>query len=441
MIIRSRRVVTPRGVSDCAVHVEGGKILAIIPSTQPRNADVIDVGDLVLSPGIVDPHVHGNEPGRTEWEGFETLTRAAAAGGITTIVDMPLNSSPVTTTPHALHLKLAAASGKLHVDCAFHAGIIPENAWSLLPLLSSGVVGVKAFLMHSGIDEFPNVDESDLRVAMPVIASSGLPLLVHAELQTPVAQNISGSARDYRTYLASRPRQWENEAIALMIQLCREFRCRVHIVHMSSSEALPMLRAAKAEGLPMTAETCPHYLFFAAEEIPDGATAFKCAPPIRERENNELLWSALREGVLDCIASDHSPCPPEMKHVASGDFLGAWGGIASLQWSLSIAWTYARDHGGTLEDLARWMSHNTAALIGLEKQKGTIAAGCDADFVVWDPEVPFTVERSQILHRHKLTPYEGRTLYGKVHATYLRGEKVFDDGTLTQPIGQVLLRT
>jgi allantoinase len=441
MFIRSRRVVTPEGVRDCVVHVEGGKILALLPPAEAPETRVEDLGTLVLMPGIVDPHVHINEPGRTEWEGFETATRAAAAGGVTTLVDMPLNCSPVTTSVDALQRKLAAAAGKLHVDCGFHGGLVPDNACTLSSLLASGVLGVKAFLVHSGIDEFPCVHEQDLRSAMPAIASSKLPLLVHAELALQLKPSSASDPRSYRAYLATRPRRWENDAVELMIRLCREFGCSVHIVHVSSSDVIPMLRAAKEEGLPMTAETCPHYLFFTSEDIPDGATEFKCAPPIRERENNELLWEALREGVLDCVASDHSPCPPALKLLQEGDFLKAWGGIASLQFSLSIVWTAARERGFDVPDVVRWMSAHTARLVGLEGRKGAIAVGRDADLVAWNPDDAFIVEASHSEHRHKVTPYNGRTLFGKVYATFLRGEKVYDAGTFSPPSGQILLRS
>ncbi len=440
MFIRSRRVVTPEGVRDCVVHVEGGKIVAVLSPADAPTGQVDDVGDLVLAPGIVDPHVHINEPGRTEWEGFESATRAAAAGGVTTLVDMPLNSSPVTTSVHALQQKLAAAAGKLHVDCGFHAGLVPEHALTLAALLSAGVLGVKAFLIGSGIEEFPPVAEHDLRSALPAIASRGLPLLVHAELCSAAAPPRTESPRGYAAYLAARPRSWENNAVELMVRVCREYKCRVHIVHVSSSDMLPMLRAAKEDGVPITAETCPHYLFFSAEEIPDGATHFKCAPPIRERANNELLWDALKQGVLDCIVSDHSPCPPALKLLQEGDFVRAWGGISSLQLSLAAVWTEARKRNFGIEDLARWMSSNTAKLVGLENRKGAIAVGRDADFVLWNPNASFVVQDAMLQHRHKLTPYAGRTLFGKVHATFLRGEKVYDDGRFFPPVGQVLLR-
>lgn len=438
MFIRSRNVVVGNRLEDIVIHVEGETIVRLLPPTAPAVKEILDFGSLVVAPGLVDPHVHINEPGRTAWEGFATATKAAAAGGVTTLVDMPLNSSPVTTTVEAFRKKLDAASGKLRVDVGFHAGLVPGNADSLPSLLASGVLGVKAFLIHSGIDEFPNVTEQELRQAMPAIAEHRLPLLVHAELQHANLKPRPSNPSSYQQYLSSRPRAWENDAIALMIRLCEEFHCRVHIVHVSSSEAVPVLRAAKASGVPISAETCPHYLFLSSEEIPDGATQFKCAPPIRERENNEKLWQALAEGVIDFIASDHSPCPPELK--GSGDFMKAWGGISSLQFGLPLVWTAARGKGFQPAEVSAWMSSNPAKLVGLEKRKGKIAAGFDADFVVWNPDEAFVVEPSSIYHRHTLTPYLGRTLFGKVHATYVRGKKVFDRGDFSQPSGNVLLR-
>lgn len=440
-ILRSRRIVTPDGLRDAAVVINDGRISDVInPDAIPSGADIEDVGELVVAPGLVDPHVHINEPGRTEWEGFATATQSAAAGGITAVVDMPLNNSPVTTTVEAFEKKLAAAKGKLHVDCGFHAGLVPDNASLMEPLFRSGVLGVKAFLIDSGIDEFPPTSEENLRTAMSAIAEAGLPLLVHAELQTLPFQAVPQYARSYAAYLNSRPRQWENNAIAMLIRLSEEFGCRVHIVHLSSSEAVSMLRKAKLRGVKITAETCPHYLFFSAEEIPEGATQFKCAPPIRERENNEKLWEALRDGIIDFIASDHSPCPPEMKLMETGDFMNAWGGIASLQFSMSIMWTEMRRRGFSISDISRLMSARPAALVGLERRKGKIAPTYDADLVVWNPEESFTVEPSLIHHRHKMTPYEGRILYGKVKATYVRGIRVFDDGKFSTAAGRILTR-
>ena len=441
--IRSRRVVTSAGLRDSAVVVRNGKIADVCPPEQiPLRIPVKDFGNLVVMPGLVDTHVHINEPGRTDWEGFETATKAAAAGGITTLVDMPLNSSPVTTTLDAFHKKLVSTRGKLWVDCGFYAGLIPGNNKDLRLLIDAGVLGFKAFLIDSGIDEFPNVTEKDLRAGMPTIAASGLPLLVHCELHTtsniPTLQQ--SKLKDYPSFLSSRPPQWEHDAIDLMISLCKEFRCRTHIVHLSSANGAEILSKARAEGLPLTVETCPHYLFFSSEDIPDRDTRFKCTPPIRERENRERLWKALEEGTIDFIVSDHSPATPEMKLLGEGDFHRSWGGIASLQFGLSIVWTEAKSRGFTFENLTQWMSSRPASLVGLTS-KGSIEVGFDADFVVWDPESSFKVKPSIIQHRHKITPYEGKTLFGVVKKTFVRGTEVFDSGTLTKdPAGVVILR-
>ncbi|MFN0159142.1 MAG: allantoinase AllB [Bacteroidota bacterium] len=432
------RIVTPEGIKSGAVLVSGETIVAVVSAGEiPDGCDREDFSGKVILPGLVDSHVHINEPGRTEWEGFETATRAAAAGGITTLVDMPLNSSPVTTTVDAFKQKLDAAAGKLYVDCGFHAGLVPGNAHDFGELLNSGVLGVKAFLVHSGIDEFPNATEADLVAAMPMIAATRLPLLVHAELDTGV---MLGSTRVYAEYLASRPREMEQKAIEMMIKLCREFDCHTHIVHLASADAVPALRKARREGLPLTVETCPHYLFFNAEGIAEGDTRFKCAPPIRDNENRQQLWAALQEGVIDLVASDHSPCPPSMKQLETGDFQSAWGGISSLQFGLSIMWTEAKRRGHSLSHIAEWMCRRPAGLVGLDGKKGAIAAGHDADLVVFDPDASFTVTQDMIHHRHKVTPYEGKTLQGKVHATFLRGMKIYDEGTFAPPHGATLLR-
>ncbi len=417
----SRRVVTPAGLHAAAVVVSGETIVDVVaPEEIPGSCRVEDVGDRVVLPGLVDTHVHINEPGRTEWEGFATATRAAAAGGITTLVDMPLNSSPVTTTAEALALKVAAAEGQLRVDCGFYGGVVPGVRGELGPLIAAGVLGFKAFLCHSGIDEFPNATEADLRAVMPELARAGLPLLVHAELigdDVPPAPATASECRSYARYLASRPTAWEHDAIRLMIALCRETGCRVHVVHLASADALPMIAEARAAGLPLTVETGPHYLTFAAEEIPDGDTRFKCAPPIRERTHRERLWQGLRDGLIDTIGTDHSPAPPELKLLDTGDLSRAWGGIASLQLALPAVWTEASRRGFTLVDLSRWMSHHPAELVGLSGRKGEIAPGRDADLVVFDPEASDAVDPATLHHRHRATPYAGRVLTGRVEAT------------------------
>jgi allantoinase len=426
LTIRSRRVGTPEGLRAAAVVVEKGRIAAVVdPASALAIGTVVDVGDLVVLPGLVDAHVHINEPGRTEWEGFASATRAAAAGGVTTLVDMPLNSIPATTSLAAFEVKRAAAQDQLEVDCGFWGGVVPGNTPELEALVDAGIAGFKAFLVPSGVDEFPQVGEPDLREAMPVLARRGVPLLAHAELESPVGAS-AGDPRRYATYLASRPPSWENDAIRLLVRLCRETGCAVHIVHLSSAEALAILADGRADGLPITVETCPHYLFFAAEDVPTGRTDFKCSPPIRERANRERLWEGLRSGTIDMVVSDHSPCTPERKGLESGDFMAAWGGIASLQFRLPVVWTEARLRGFGLQDLARWLCQRPAKLAGLQGRKGTIAPGQDADLVIFDPDAEFDVSPDNVRHRHTLTPYQGQRLRGVVEATILRGAVVYE---------------
>jgi allantoinase len=444
--IRSSRVITPEGERAATVVVRGETIAALVAAGElPADCPLLDVGDLVVMPGLVDTHVHINEPGRTEWEGFETATQSAAAGGVTTLVDMPLNSSPVTIRASHLRRKLAAAERKLWVDCGFYGGIVPGNTGDILSLSAAGVLGFKAFLCHSGIDEFPAATAADLQLALPLLASAGLPLLAHAELVAALPPEIEARLTalpgSYAAYLASRPRAWEQAAIRLLIDLCREYRGRVHIVHLATADALPMIAAARREGLPLTVETCPHYLTFAAEEIPDGQTQYKCAPPLRERENRERLWQGLRDRLIDTIGTDHSPAPPDLKCLDTGNLQRAWGGIASLQLGLAAIWTAAQRRGFLLAEVADWMSRRPAELIGLEHRKGVLAARHDADLVVFDPKASWVVTADQLHHRHKVTPYEGRTLLGRVQATFLRGRRVYaDDGFADAPTGRALLR-
>ena len=425
LALRSTAVVTPGGQRPALLLLRAGRIADVLPHGAAVAGPVLDVGDAAILPGVIDPHVHLNEPGRTAWEGFDTGTRAALAGGVTTLVDMPLNSAPVTTSVASLRLKQAATQGQLHTNVGFWGGIVPGNAAEVEPLLAAGVLGFKAFLTHSGIDDFPNATEADLRRAMPLLARHHRPLLVHCELSEPNDDWLRGNTRSYANYLASRPRRWEDEAISLMIRLCAEYHCPVHIVHLSSASALPAIAAAKAQGLPQTVETGQHYLFFNAEDIADGQTQFKCAPPIREQANNEQLWQALQSGLLDFVATDHSPAPPDLKHLASGDFARAWGGIASLQLALPVLWTAARQRGATLPDLARWLSTHPARLIGQAHRKGQITPGYDADLLVLAADQPFTVTEHLLHHRHKVSPYLGQTLAGVVTHTFLAGEEVF----------------
>ena len=443
-IIRSRRVVTPLVIGPASLHISDGRIAAVREwEDVPAGVPLTDAGGSVVMPGNVDAHVHVNEPGRTEWEGYETATRAAAAGGVTTIVDMPLNSIPPTTTLAGFEEKLTAAAGKCTVDVAFWGGVVPGNTGELAPLIERRVRGFKCFLIHSGVDEFPHVVENDLRIAMPELAGLNSVLLVHAEVPGPIdaaATSLKGlDPRSYDTFLRSRPRESENEAIRLMIRLCRETGCRVHIVHHSSSDALPMLSEARAEGLPLTVETCPHYLTFAAEEIADGATHFKCCPPVRERENREKLWEAIVDGTIDMVVSDHSPCTPALKLQERGDFMEAWGGIAALQFGLPVMWTNLKGRGFGLSDLTRLMSDQPAKLAGLDHRKGKLAAGYDADIVIWNPEAEFEITTDIIQHRHKLTPYSGMRLFGKIEATIVGGNKVFENGEFNeQKFGKLL---
>lgn len=419
-----------------SIYVQHGAVAAIKPFDEvPAGVPIVDAGDMVVMPGIVDTHVHINEPGRADWEGFSTATRAAAAGGVTTLIDMPLNSIPATTSAEGLRAKLAATAGKLNVDAGFWGGVVPGNTAELRPLWEAGVFGFKCFLVPSGVDEFPHVTERDLRLAMPVLAELGAPLLVHAELPGPIenaAPGVKAATTRYATWLASRPAEAETEAIALVLQLAREFHVHVHIVHLSAAAAVPLLADARAQGTKFSVETCPHYLTFAAEEIDDAATEFKCAPPIRETENREKLWAALGDGAIDFIATDHSPCPPEMKGGETGDFLKAWGGIASLQLELPAVWTLAQRRGYTLPRVVEWLCGRPARLAGLARQKGAIAVGCDADFVAWNPEGKIRVQPSELYQRHKLTPYAGMELRGVVEVTFLRGRKIFERPVTTK---------
>ncbi len=427
--------MTPEGERPGAVVVAGGRIAAVVPpGDAPAAATVVDVGDAALLPGVVDTHVHVNEPGRTEWEGFATATRAAAAGGVTTIVDMPLNSVPPTTTVAGLEAKARAAAGHALVDYGFWGGVVPENLADLQPLTMAGVLGFKCFLLPSGVDEFRHVGEPELVPAMRRLVELDQVLLAHAELPGPIAQAAARGAdpRRYATWLEARPRAAELEAIDLLLLLSLETKCRVHIVHLSCAAALDRIERARQAGARVTAETCPHYLTFAAEDIPDGATAFKCAPPLRERDNRERLWNGLRQGGIDLVASDHSPAPPALKHLDTGNFLAAWGGIASLEISLAATWTGARSHGRGLSAIARWMCREPARLAGLDR-KGRIAPGCDADFVVFEPDATWTVEAARLHQRHPVTPYAGLALRGKVRRTFVRGVCVYEDGRFPGP--------
>lgn len=439
--IESARVLTAEGLRPAAVLVAGERILDVVPPGEvPSGCPRRDFGARVVMPGLVDSHVHINEPGRTEWEGFTSATRAAAAGGVTTLVDMPLNSIPATTTRAALDTKRAAAEGRLFVDCGFWGGVVPGNAGELRGMIEDGACGFKAFLVPSGVDEFAHVGEADLRLALPVLAEHGVPLLAHAELQLD-GRVPSGDPRAYATYLSTRPPAWENAAIRLLIGLGHETGAQVHIVHLSSAEALADIERARDAGLRLTTETCPHYLTLTAEAVPEGRTDFKCSPPIRDAVNRERLWAALGQGVIDMVVSDHSPCVPERKGLATGDFLAAWGGIASLELRLPVVWTGAHKRGCGPEALAPWLCARPAELAGLADRKGKLAKGYDADLVVWDPEATFEVRPEELHHRHPLTPYAGLRLRGVVEATFLRGRAVWEKGAFAPvPYGSPLKR-
>ncbi|TCC23329.1 allantoinase AllB [Kribbella sindirgiensis] len=438
LVIRARRVVRAGGEQPAAVGVRDGRIVAISPydaefdaATELRLGD-----DEVLLPGLVDSHVHVNDPGRTDWEGFTSATKAAAAGGVTTIVDMPLNSIPPTCDVPALTLKRKTAETQSYVDVGFWGGAIPGNVPDLRPLHDAGVFGYKCFLLHSGVDEFPPLDADQLAAAMRELSTFDGLLIVHAEDAHRIDEATEPNGASYEAFLNSRPRAAENEAVAQVIELARETGCRVHILHVSSADILPLLTQARNDGVRITAETCPHYLSFTAEDIPDGATQYKCCPPIREAANRELLWEGLRAGTIDQVVSDHSPSTIDLKHLDTGDFGTAWGGIASLQLGLPAVWTEARRRGFTLADVVRWMAAAPAAQTGLTT-KGGIEVGYDADFCVLAPDETFTVDAHQLEHKNAITPYDGRTLTGVVRSTWLRGASIDID---VDPRGRLLTR-
>lgn len=440
LLIRAPRVVSgERGEPEQAraIGVSNGRIEALQPVDTPATArTVLELGpDVVVLPGLVDPHVHLCEPGNTHWEGFATGTRAAAAGGVTTLVDMPLDSVPATVTAETLAIKRSAADGQCHVDVGFWGGVIPSNLGSLGQLHEAGVLGFKCFLANPGSEDFPPLNARQVHDALAILRDLGSVLLVHAESGKAMAAIGEAHGPSYPGYLATRPRGLENLAVAEVIEAARTSRGHVHIVHLSSSDALPMIASARREGVRLTAETCPHYLALTAEEIGDGATAFKCSPPVREAANRELLWEGLTAGTLDFIASDHSPCTAAMKELGGGDFGAAWGGISSLQLGLPIVWTEARRRGMSLSQVVGWMARAPAEFAGLPA-KGRIAPGFDADFCIFAPDESFVVDPQRLQHRHPVTPYAGRRLQGVVRSTILRGEAV--DGK--RPRGQLLAR-
>lgn len=442
VVFRARRLVGPNGETSGSVAVRDGRIVAVEALDAELEADqVVELGaDEALLPGLVDTHVHVNDPGRAEWEGYPTATRAAAAGGITTIVDMPLNCLPPTIDPGALEIKRKAAADRIHVDVGFWGGAVHGNLDQLRGLHEGGVFGFKCFLLHSGVDEFPPLDLAEMEEGLRKVAALDAMMIVHAEDSDAIEHAPTAHGEDYGDFLASRPRGAENVAIAHVIEAARRTGARVHILHVSSSDALPMIASARADGVRVTAETCPHYLSFTSEEIPDGGTQFKCCPPIREAANRELLWRGMADGTIDCVVSDHSPCTPDLKRFDIGDFGVAWGGVSSLQLGLSAVWTQARLRGHTLADVSRWMSANPAEQVGM-RRKGAIAVGCDADLCVFAPDDAFVVDAGDLQHRNPVSAYHGRALAGVVRGTWLRGERIVGgDADASVPRGRMLTR-
>jgi len=412
LVVRSDAVHTPDGPRPATVCVRDGRIVEVVDRSATVEArEDVDLGGLALLPGLVDTHVHVNEPGRTEWEGFATATAAARAGGVTTILDMPLNSLPPTTTVAALEVKRAAARGQALVDVGFWGGAVPDNLGDLAALHDAGVFGFKCFLAPSGVDEFPPLDRTQLDSVLSVLSTIDALLIVHAE----DPRELTESGPSYAEFLASRPPSAEHRAVEKLLELVARHSARAHVLHVSSAAALSLIADARAAGVRITAETCPHYLTLAASRIPVGGTEFKCCPPIRDEANQDQLWQGLADGVIDCVVSDHSPSPPDLKR---GGFDQAWGGISSLQLGLPVVWTEARRRGHPLSDVVRWMASAPADLVGLTR-KGRIAPGCDADLVAFAPDEEFVVGR--LHHRHPHTPYAGARLRGVVHRTWQRG--------------------
>ncbi len=424
----STRVYYEEKLQEATVVIKNGKIDFVVKGRYKSQEAVFEnYNDAVIMPGVIDAHVHINDPGREDWEGFETATKAAAYGGVTTLVDMPLNSSPVTVDKEKLELKLKASKNRLHVNCGFYAGVIPNNVEGLQEILEEGVLGVKAFLSHSGIDEFPNVTEEDLREALPLLKKHNATLLVHCEIESEHANSdlIKDAPKSYDAYLKSRPTDWEDKAIKMLIRLCDEYQVRMHVVHLSAATSIEQLEMAQQLGVPITVETCPQYICLNAEDIPDGDTRFKCAPPIRDRKNNEQLWGAIESGLIDFITTDHSPATPNLKELDSGNLLKAWGGISSLGLALQLVWHHANTRGMSLLELIPLFTKNPAKFLNLDDRKGEIKEGYDADICIWSPQTGYEVNEAMLHFKHKVSPYLGAKIKGKVIKTYVNGQQAY----------------
>jgi len=441
LYIYSKRCFINNQFIESTLHIKDGKIHNIHSGFHKSSSlPFLDYENLIVMPGIIDVHVHINEPGREEWEGFDTATKAAAIGGITTLIEMPLNASPVTTDLKAFKLKQNASKDKLHVNCGFYGGIIPTNKNDIEDLINEGVFGIKGFLTHSGLDEFPNVSKTDLEAIAPILKTNNIPLLLHCELTDDNVPEVKNS-KSYQDYLKSRPQHWETNAIDLAIDIQKKFDIKVHIVHLSASEGIERIKQRQKETNKLTVETCPHYLYFNAETIPDESPIFKCAPPIRTQENNDNLWSFLLDDGFNFLASDHSPAPPDRKQLKSGDFFKAWGGISGLQFTLPILFTEGKRRGLQTEKLIPLLTKKPAEFLGLDYKKGNLVEGFDADITVWDDSQKFQITENSIQHKHNATPYLNETVFGKVIHTFVNGVQVVENSkfkTLKQ--GKLLLK-
>jgi allantoinase len=431
-LLYSKRCWIDGLLTEATLHIGNGKINSIYHTKyRVDGIDFFDFQNAIVMPGIIDAHVHINEPGRTHWEGFDSATKAAAIGGVTTLIEMPLNANPVTTNVSAFELKKQAAKNKLHVHCGFYGGVVPGNEKDIEPLINAGVFGIKGFLTHSGIDEFSNVTKDDLEKIAPILAKKNVPLLLHCEVEEKKnIPQIQNKPKSYRAYLASRPTEWELNALKITLDIQEKYSIKTHIVHLSSAKGLQSINYRKKQTEKLTVETCPHYLFFNAENIPDASPIYKCAPPIRGQKNNDALWEAVLNGEFNFLASDHSPAPPELKKLEEGNLFDAWGGIAGLQFTLPVLWTAGVKKGLTLEKLIPLLTENPAKFLGLTHQKGKLQKGFDADITVWNENEEFTVTENNIAHKHKATPYLNHRLKGKIIHTFVEGAHVVENGVL-----------